>query len=82
MILKEQLKNLSIDRIKYLGTIAEQLTKEIDNILTKDKYTVFEALYILSLSLLGLLQSFSKEALGYFTNIFNEMCLIYQHKIN
>ena len=64
MILKEQLKNLSIDRIKYLGIIAKQLTKKIDNILTKDKYTVFEALYILSLSLLGLLQSFSKEALG------------------
>ena len=82
MILKEQLKNLSIDRIKYLGIIAKQLTKEIDNILTKDKYTVFEALYILSLSLLGLLQSFSKEALGYFTNIFNEMCLVYQHKAN
>lgn len=82
MILKKELKNLSIDRIKYLGTIAEQLTKEIDNILTKDKYTVFEALYILSLSLLGLLQSFSKEALGYFTNIFNEMYLIYQHKEN
>lgn len=82
MILKEQLKNLSIDRIKYLGIIAKQLTKEIDNILTKDKYTVFEALYILSLSLLGLLQSFSKEALGYFTEIFNEMTLIYQHKSN
>ena len=82
MILKEQLKNLSIDRIKYLDIISKQLTKEIYNILTKDKYTVFEALYILSLALLGLLQSFSKEALGYFTNIFNEMCLIYQHKTN
>ena len=82
MILKEQFKNLSIDRIKHLGIISKQLAKEITNILTKDKYTIFEVSYILSLALLGLLQSFSKEALGYFTEIFNEMCLINQHKKN
>ena len=84
MILKEQLKNLSIDRMKHLGLksrfLADTIDKEIND--GHDKYTMFEVFYILSMALLYLLQMYGKKSLGYFTDIFNEMCLIYQHKEN
>ena len=82
MILKNELKNLSEDRLKYLGIRAKILEENIDSKLSKDNYTMFEVFYIISLALLYLMKTFGNEALGYFTEIFNEMCLISQHKEN
>lgn len=82
MILKNELKNLSEDRLKYLGIRAKILEEDIDSKLSKDNYTMFEVFYIISLALLYLMKTFGNEALGYFTEIFNEMCLISQHKEN
>lgn len=82
MILKNELKNLSEDRLKYLGIRAKVLEEDIDSKLSKDNCTMFEVFYIISLALLYLMKTFGNEALGYFTEIFNEMCLISQHKTN
>ena len=82
MILKNELKNLSEDRLKYLGIRAKILEENIDSKLSKDNCTMFEVFYIISLALLYLMKAFGNEALGYFTEIFNEMCLISQHKEN
>jgi hypothetical protein len=82
MILKNELKNLSEDRLKYLGIRAKILEESIDSNLSKDNCTMFEVFYIISLALLYLMKTFGDEALGYFTEIFNEMCLISQHKEN
>lgn len=82
MILKNELKNLSEDRLKYLGIRAKILEETIDSKLSKDNCTMFEVFYIISLALLYLMKTFGNEALGYFTEIFNEMCLISQHKEN
>lgn len=82
MILKNELKNLSEDRLKYLGIRAKILEEDIDSKLSKDNCTMFEVFYIISLALLYLMKTFGNEALGYFTEIFNEMCLISQHKEN
>ncbi len=82
MILKNELKNLSEDRLKYLGIRAKILEENIDSKLSKDNCTMFEVFYIISLALLYLMKTFGNEALGYFTEIFNEMCLISQHKEN
>ena len=82
MILKNELKNLSEDRLKYLGIRAKVLAEDIDGKLSKDNYTMFEVFYIISLALLYLMKMFGNKSLGYFTEIFNEMTLIYQHKSN
>ena len=82
MILKNELKNLSEDRLKYLGIRAKILEENIDSKLSKDNCTMFEVFYIISLALLYLMKTFGNEALVYFTEIFNEMCLISQHKEN
>ena len=82
MILKNELKNLSEDRLKYLGIRAKVLAEDIDGKLSKDNYTMFEVFYIISLALLYLMKMFGNKSLGYFTEIFNEMTLIYQRKSN
>lgn len=82
MILKNELKNLSVDRIKYLGIRAKILAEDMDSKLSKDDCTMFEVFYMLSLALLYLMKMFGNKSLGYFTEIFNEMYLIYQHKEN
>lgn len=82
MILKNELKNLSVDRMKYLGNKAKVIVDSIDNELSKDNPTMFEVFYTLSLALLSLFERFGNKSLGYFTEIFNEMTLIYQHKNN
>ena len=82
MILKKELKNLSEDRLKHLGIRAKVLAEEMDSKLSKDNCTLFEVFYIISLTLLYLMKMFGNKSLGYFTEIFNEMCLINQHKEN
>ena len=81
-ILKKELRYLSIDRMKYLGNKAKVIVDSIDNELSKDNSTMFEVFYTLSLALLSLFERFGSKSLGYFTEIFNEMTLIYQHKNN
>jgi hypothetical protein len=82
MILKNELKNLSEGRLKHLGIRAKILEEDIYSKLSRDNCTMFEIFYIISLALLYLMKTFGNEALGYFTEIFNEMCLINQHKEN
>lgn len=79
-ILKKELRHLSIDRMKYLGNKAKVMTDAIDNEFSKDNLTMFEVFYTLSLTLFSLFERFGNKSLGYFTEIFNEMTLIYQHK--
>lgn len=81
-ILKKELKHLSIDRMKYLGNKAKVMRDAIDNEFSKDNLTMFEVFYTLSLALFSLFERFGNKSLGYFTEIFNEMTLIYQHKNN
>lgn len=81
-ILKKELKHLSIDRMKYLGDKGIVIADIIDNEFSSDNLTMFEVFYTLSLALLSLFERFGNKSLGYFTEIFNEMTLIYQHKNN
>ena len=81
-ILKKELRHLSIDRMKYLGNKAKVMGDAIDNESSKDNLTMFEVFYTLSLALFSLFERFGNKSLGYFTEIFNEMTLIYQHKNN
>ena len=81
-ILKKELRHLSIDRMKYLGNKAKVMRDFIDNEFSKDNLTMFEVFYTLSLTLFLLFERFGNKSLGYFTEIFNEMTLIYQHKNN
>ena len=81
-ILKKELKHLSVDRMKYLGNKAKVMGDAIDNEFSKDNLTMFEVFYTLSLALFSLFERFGNKSLGYFTEIFNEMTLIYQHKNN
>ena len=81
-ILKKELRHLSIDRMKYLGNKAKVMGDAIDNEFSKDNPTMFEVFYTLSLALFSLFERFGNKSLGYFTEIFNEMTLIYQHKNN
>lgn len=81
-ILKKELRHLSIDRMKYLGNKAKVMGNFIDNEFSKDNLTMFEIFYTLSLTLFSLFERFGNKSLGYFTEIFNEMTLIYQHKNN
>ena len=81
-ILKKELRHLSIDRMKYLGNKAKVMRDFIDNEFSKDNLTMFEVYYTLSLTLFSLFERFGNKSLGYFTEIFNEMCLISQHKEN
>lgn len=78
-ILKKELRHLSIDRMKYLGNKAKVIVDSIDNEFSRDNSTMFEVFYTLSLALLSLFERFGNKSLGYFTEIFNEMTLIYQH---
>lgn len=82
MILKKELKTLSTDRLKYLGIKAKVLTDHIDNEFLDENFTMFEVFYTISLALLALLERFGSKSLDYFTEIFNEMTLIYQRKSN
>lgn len=79
-ILRKMLKNLSTDRIKYLGVKAKGLAEDMDK--TFNDLSMFEVFYTLSLAILSLLERLGNKSLGYFTEIFNEMTLIYQHKNN
>ena len=81
-ILKKELRHLSIDRMKYLGNKAKVIADSIDNEFSKDNLIMFEVFYTLSLVLFSLFERFGNKSLGYFTEIFNEMTLIYQHKNN
>ena len=81
-ILKKELRHLSIDRMRYLGTKAKVMADAIDNEFSRDNPTMFEVFYTLSLALFSLFERFGNKSLGYFTEIFNEMTLIYQHKEN
>lgn len=81
-ILKKELRHLSVDRMKYLGVKARILVENMDKTFSKDNLTMFEVFYILSLALLSLFEKFGDKSLNYFTEIFNEMTLIYQHKNN
>ena len=81
-ILKKELRHLSIDRMKYLGNKAKVMGDAIDNEFSKDNLTMFEVFYTLSLTLFSLFERFGNKSFGYFTEIFNEMTLIYQHKNN
>ena len=81
-ILKKELRHLSIDRMKYLGNKAKVMGDAIDNEFSKDNLTMFEVFYTLSLILFSLFERSGNKSLGYFTEIFNEMTLIYQHKEN
>ena len=81
-ILKKELRHLSIDRMKYLGNKAKVMGNFIDNEFSKDNPTMFEVFYTLSLTLFLLFERFGNKSLGYFTEIFNEITLIYQHKEN
>lgn len=81
-ILKKELRHLSIDRMKYLGNKAKVMGDFIDNEFSKDNLTMFEVFYTLSLVLFSLFERFGSKSLSYFTEIFNEMTLIYQHKNN
>lgn len=81
-ILKKELRHLSIDRMKYLGNKAKVMADTIDNEFSRDNPTMFEVFYTLSLALLSLFERFGNKSLDYFTEIFNEMTLIYQHKNN
>ena len=49
---------------------------------TFNDLSMFEVFYTLSLAILSLLERLGNKSLGYFTEIFNEMTLIYQHKNN
>lgn len=81
-ILKKELRHLSVDRMKYLGIKAKVLIEDMDKTFSKDNLTMFEVFYTLSLALLSLFEKFGDKSLNYFTEIFNEMTLIYQHKNN
>ena len=81
-VLKKELRHLSVDRMHYLGIKAKVLTDDIDNEFLKEKFTMFEVFYTISLALLSLLERYGNKSLDYFTEIFNEMCLINQHKEN
>lgn len=81
-ILKKELRHLSIDRMKYLGNKGKVIADIIDNEFSRDNPTMFEVFYTLSLALFSLFERFGNKSLGYFTEIFNEMTLIYQHKNN
>lgn len=81
-ILKKELRHLSIDRMKYLGNKGKVIADTIDNEFSRDNPTMFEVFYTLSLALFSLFERFGNKSLGYFTEIFNEMTLIYQHKNN
>lgn len=81
-VLKKELRHLSVDRMKYLGVKAKVIVDAIDNEFSRDNPTMFEVFYTISLALLSLLERFGNKSLGYFTEIFNEMTLIYQHKSN
>lgn len=81
-ILKKELRHLSIDRMRYLGNKAKVIVDFIDNEFSRDNPTMFEVFYTLSLALFLLFERFGSKSLGYFTEIFNEMTLISQHKNN
>ena len=81
-VLKKELRHLSVDRMKYLGVKAKVLVEDMDKTFSKDNLTMFEVFYTISLALLSLLERFGDKSLNYFTEIFNEMTLIYQHKSN
>lgn len=76
------LNTMSQDRLTYLGQQANVLAKEIDNITSseKDKFTVFEVFYIVSLALMAFLNSLGESGLSTFTEIFNQMVLLANHK--
>lgn len=76
------LSTLNKDRVVYLSKKAKQVTLSIDNIISNkdDKFTMFEVFYIISLGLLALLNSLGKEALGTFTEVFNQMTIIAEHR--
>lgn len=78
------LSTLSNDRITYLGNKSKKLSYTMNNIAGKDDgLTVIEVFYIISLALLAFINSLNnKEALGSFTEIFNQMSLIQQHNKN
>ena len=78
------LSTLSNDRITYLGNKSKELSYTMNNIAGKDdSLTVIEVFYIISLALLAFINSLNnKEALGSFTEIFNQMSLIQQHNKN
>lgn len=78
------LSTLSKDRVSYLSSKAKQVTASVDSIISNkdDNFNMFEVFYIISLGLLALLNSLGKEALGTFTEIFNQMVLISEHKDN
>lgn len=78
------LNTLSNDRIAYLGSKAKELSYTINNIASKDdNFSVTEVFYIISLAILAFLNSLKNtEALGSFTDIFNQMSLIQQRDKN
>ena len=46
-ILKKELRHLSIDRMRYLGTKAKVMADAIDNEFSRDNPTMFEVFYTL-----------------------------------
>lgn len=80
MIIQNELKKLSEDRIKLLFDTSKQILKEIDNIISKQNYSLFEVLFILTIALHTFLESLGKQAIVFFGDIYNEYIIYKEHK--
>lgn len=76
------ISTISKDRLSYLHNLSKELAKDIDVKTSNNSLNVFETLYVISLAILAFINSLGKLGIESFSEIFNQMTLISQHKQN